>query len=61
MVAVVRWLLRLVLPASCWLDSLFSSKPGGGRARHEASVLVVNKHSVAEFLIDLELGLMGRG
>lgn len=61
MVAVERLLLCLVLPTSCLLDSLFSSKLGGGREYHETSVSVLSKYCVAEFLIDLELGLMDKG
>ena len=61
MVAVERLLLCLFFPTSCLLDSLFSSKLGGGRECYETSISVVNKHWVAEFLIDLELGLMDKG
>lgn len=61
MVAIERLLLCLFLPTSCLLDSLFSSKPGGGRDNHETSISVVNKHWIAKFLIDLELGPVDKG
>lgn len=61
MVAVEGLLLCLFLPTSCLLDSLFSSKLGGGRENHETSISVVNKYWVAEFLTDLELGPVDKG